>query len=324
MKNTARTLKTVIFPAALAALFLTPAGFAQETAPQFGPTLNAPTQTQAAPMGILKGRIVDDQTREPMTDIKVRLIGFEGEALTNARGEFFLEAPAKNYAGMVMELPGTGQMRLMENPIALNPGQFMNLDQITLKSIVEREPLALPTPDGANLPKNPTLPQANAGMPQMNPTLPQAQQPNLNDFGVANQVGDTVNVIAQNSPLVPAPVLGAPAEPAPTTDIHPVLLNARNMAAQGNFFGAERAYEEYLALVPTDGPVAVEFGVMVYHNIQNAQGRTILKQASKLPGLRPMDIDALNRYLTPTAIVVHEADYEPHVRVRLRHRRACH
>ncbi|MCA9450723.1 MAG: hypothetical protein KC931_26610, partial [Candidatus Omnitrophica bacterium] len=79
------------------------------------------------------------------------------------------------------------------------------------------------------------------------------------------------------------------------------------------------------ALFPNDGPVAVEFGVMVYHNIQNARGRTILKQASELPGLRPMDIDALNRYLTRTAIIVHEPEYRPHVKVRLRNRhRSCH
>ncbi len=320
MKKTARFINLKTLPIFIATLFIVPATFAQEPA----------NQVQNEPFGILKGMIVDDQSREPMANIQVRLIGFQVEALTNARGEFFLEAPARNYAGLVMEIPDLGDMRLFEEAITLTPGQLLDIDRVAMKATTMTEPFKPENPATTDAPQTPQ-PQTTPAKPQMtqpnqlNPTPPNPALVN-NDIGVAAQVQDTVNVIAPNGPAIPPAVIGAPAEPGPPVDIHPVLLRARTMAANGNFFGAELAYEEYLGLFPLDGPIAVEYGVMVYHNIQNAEGRTILKQASKLPGLRPIDIDALNRYLIRPVVVVHDGGHhKPHVHVRLRHRkRSCH
>ncbi|MCA9443984.1 MAG: hypothetical protein KC964_24530 [Candidatus Omnitrophica bacterium] len=318
MKNKNRLFNIAVLPAFVATLAFLPGAFAQDTLPPTVATQLNPT-LEAAPMGILKGRIVDEQTRQPMADIKVRLIGFQGEALTNARGEFFLEAPARQYAGLVMEFPETGQMRLFEEPIAMNAGQFLNLDQIALEPLIDKEPLDLPNPnqEPTQIALGETGNRPNGQDPATVQTMDGLAGPDR-----FQEAPDGIDLRELNGPN---PGLTDPVGIDPTLEIHPTLLKARTMTANGNFYGAGRAYEDYLALFPNDGPVAVEYGVMVYHNIQNAQGRTILKEARTLPGLRPIDIDQISRYLIPTTIVVHEPERPSYARIRLRHRHfACH
>jgi hypothetical protein len=308
MKPRSLFFKLKTLPLLIATLFLDPGAFAQT---EVG-------MSTEAPMGILKGRIVDDRTREPLADIKVRLIGFNGETLTNSLGEFFLEAPGSRYSGLVMELP-EGQLKLFEQAIVLNPGQFLNIDQVPLKAFVEKEPLELPTPE--DLQNNPRKNPMSMEKVGQNPQLIA-----MNELAVADQVRETVAPIAESGRSELDPTLQATEDFATTPQPHPSLMQAREMVAAGNFFAANRAYEEYLALFP-EGPVAVEYGVMVYYNIQNAEGRSILKQALELPGLRPIDIDTITRLLMATPVVVIERPdrYESHARIRLRHRhRACH
>ena len=141
MFTTTAILRLKAFPILFARLCSTPRGFAQTDFPE----------SQEISMGVLKGWLVKGPSQQPVVDIKVRLIGFTGEALTNSRGEFFLEAPARTYSGLVIELPQNGETRLIEESIFLEKGQLVNLDSVSLESPIEKEPLEMPLPESPTL-----------------------------------------------------------------------------------------------------------------------------------------------------------------------------
>jgi tetratricopeptide (TPR) repeat protein len=73
--------------------------------------------------------------------------------------------------------------------------------------------------------------------------------------------------------------------PPPGGPVHPLVAEARSLAAQGRNAEADRAYEEYLKQNPQDGPVLAERAEFVYFNIQQARGMQLMVQAARLPGL---------------------------------------
>jgi len=89
----------------------------------------------------------------------------------------------------------------------------------------------------------------------------------------------------------PAPVPGnVPAPPSPpapegTPPMHPLIVEARRLAAEGKYAQASQKYDEYLREFPQDGRMSAEQAELVYFHIQRARGMALMAQAVRKPGL---------------------------------------
>lgn len=65
------------------------------------------------------------------------------------------------------------------------------------------------------------------------------------------------------------------------------LQKAQELATQGKWNDAEKAYQAYFKEYPQDGPAYLEYAFMVFQNISYARGSGELKKAVKMPGVTP-------------------------------------
>lgn len=271
------------------------------------------------PMGVLRGTL---ETNGPTDALVIRLIGLPAESGTpiNPEGDFILEAPARAYAGLVVQNLETGELRLIEREIEIPAGRILALGELALEA-----------------PAAPDLPFSAAPEAPKAPT-PETNEAILNEPFPFSDPIPTAQADLDRRPLGPARMAETPAlnpatqppaeqiDPIAEGEVHPLLVEARMMAERGNFAGADKVYERFLELFPLAGPIMVEHGVMVFHNIQQAKGRSILREAAKLPGLGPMEITALDAYLQPPVVVIHEAPERrrSYAQIRIRHRHHSH
>jgi tetratricopeptide (TPR) repeat protein len=69
------------------------------------------------------------------------------------------------------------------------------------------------------------------------------------------------------------------------SQVPPLIQEARQLSAQGQFLQASEKYDEHLRQYPNDGRAAAEQAEMVFFNIQNARGMALMAQAVKKQGL---------------------------------------
>lgn len=277
-----------------------------------------PAQTDES-MGVLRGTL---ETNGPTDALVIRLIGLPAESGTpiNPEGEFILEAPARAYAGLVVQNLESGELRLIEREIEIPAGRILALGD-----------LALEAPAAPDLPFSAAPEAPKSATPETNEAI-------LNEPFPFSDPIPTAQADLDRRPLGPAQTAETPAlnpatpppaeqiDPITEGEVHPLLMEARMMAERGNFAAADRAYERFIELFPLAGPIRVEHGVMVFHNIQQAKGRSILREAAKLPGLGPMEIAALDAHLQPPLVAIHEAPdrKRSYAQIRIRHRHRSH
>ena len=229
--------------------------YMQDTTPQTDPAGPQSPGTVITILNVFPGSPAE---RAQMKEGDV-LITMDGERLSNVQD---LQRRLEEYR------PGMKpRFLLMRN------GTFLET-VVTLEEITQSMMEALQPPPG-----QPTQPGAPGGQP---PTgQPPSGQP---PFGQPPTSGQ-----APNFPPGAAPPSGGPQQ-GPSgrqngSQVPPLIEEARQLSAQGQFLQASEKYDEHLRQYPNDGRAAAEQAEMVFFNIQNARGMALMAQAVKKQGL---------------------------------------